>query len=41
MVTGGVIIVSTLLSYFTPQKPARKEIASVVLAYISVIVIIL
>lgn len=41
MVTGGVIIVSTLFSYFTPQKPTRRELASVVLAFISVIVIIL
>ena len=31
MVTGGTIIVSTLLSYFTPRKPKAKEIGAVAL----------
>jgi len=41
MVTGGVIIVSTLFSYFTPQKPTRRELGSVVLAFIAIIFIVI
>lgn len=41
MVTGGVIIVSTLFSYFTPQKPTRRELGAVVLAFIAIIFIVL
>ena len=32
-VTGGVMIVSTLLCYFTPKKPAKKDLAAVALAF--------
>jgi drug/metabolite transporter (DMT)-like permease len=33
MVTGGVMIVSTLISYIGPKKPSRREIISVVLGF--------
>jgi len=33
MVTGGVIIVSTLLCFFGKNKPSKKELASVALAF--------
>ena len=41
MVTGGVMIVSTLLSYFTPKKPGIREIASVVLSFVGIMALIL
>lgn len=37
MVTGGVIIVSTLISFLGEKKPSPKEIASVILAFIGVL----
>lgn len=40
MVTGGVMIVSTLLSYFTPKKPGCREIISVVLSFAGIIALI-
>ena len=33
MVTGGVMIVSTLLCFFGPRKPSKREIAAVILAF--------
>ena len=41
MVTGGVMIVSTLLSYFTPKKPGIREIISVVLSFSGIMALIL
>lgn len=41
MVTGGVIIVSTLFSYFTPRKPTHRELGAVALAFLAVIFIVL
>lgn len=41
MVTGGVMIVSTLLSYFTPKKPGVREIISVVLSFAGIMALIL
>lgn len=41
MVTGGVMIVSTLLSYFTPKKPGIREIVAVILSFVGIIALIL
>ena len=41
MVTGGVIIISTLLSYFTPKKPGIRELISVVLAFAGIMMLVL
>ena len=41
MVTGGVMIVSTLLSYFTPKKPGVREIVSVILSFAGIMALIL
>jgi drug/metabolite transporter (DMT)-like permease len=41
MVTGGVIIISTLLSYFTPKKPGIRELISVVLAFVGIMLLVL
>ncbi len=37
MVTGGVMIVSTVISYFGKNKPTAKDVASVVLAFIGML----
>lgn len=37
MVTGGVMIVSTLLCFFGPRKPSKKELISVALAFIGML----
>lgn len=37
MVTGGVMIVSTIISYFSKNKPTKKEILSVILAFIGML----
>ena len=34
MVTGGVMIVSTLICLFGPRKPSRRELISVLFAFI-------
>ena len=39
-VTGGVMIISTLYSFFTPNKPGKREIASVILALAGVIAVV-
>lgn len=36
MVTGGVIVVSTLLSYFTPKKPGARDYLSLVFALLGI-----
>ena len=41
MVTGGVMIFSTVISFFTGQKPSGREIAAVVLSFIGVTVLVL
>ena len=41
MVTGGVMIVSTLLSYFTPKKPGVREILAVILSFVGIMALIL
>ena len=40
-VTGGVMIVSTALAVITKQKPSRREIASVGLAFIGILALVL
>ena len=37
LVTGGVMIVSTLLCFFGDKKPSKKEILSVVVAFIGML----
>ena len=33
LITGGVMIVSTIISYFGKSKPTKRELASVALAF--------
>ena len=40
-VTGGVIIVSTVLAALTKQKPSKKEIIAVGLSFIGVLALVL
>ena len=37
IVTGGVMIVSTLLCYFTPKKPSKKDLISVGLSFVGLL----
>lgn len=39
-VTGGVMIISTLYSFFTPEKPGKREIISVLLALAGIIALV-
>ncbi len=39
-VTGGVMIVSTLISFFTPQKPSKKELLAVALAFAGILILV-
>ena len=41
MVTGGVMIVSTVICFFGKNKPKKKEIVSVVLAFIGLLILFL
>lgn len=41
MVTGGVMIVSTLLGYFTPEKPTRRELVAVALSFLGITALVL
>ena len=41
MVTGGVMIVSTVLGFFTPNKPKKKEIISLVLSFIGLMMLVI
>lgn len=41
MVTGGTMIVSTILGFFTPNKPKKKEIISLVLSFIGLMMLVL
>lgn len=40
-VTGGVMIVSTIICYFTPNKPKKREIAAVVLSFAGIMALCL
>lgn len=40
-VTGGVMVVTTLLAFFTARRPSRREIASVALAFFGVLALVL
>ena len=39
MVTGGVMIVSTLISFFGSKKPSKKEALSVILAFVGLLLL--
>ena len=39
-ITGGTMIVSTILSYFVKDKPSKRELLSVLIALIGVITLI-
>ena len=41
MVTGGTMIVSTIISYFGDKKPSKKEILSIVLAFAGMLALFL
>ena len=41
MVTGGVMIVSTVMAFFTPNKPKRNEIISVCIAFVALLALFL
>lgn len=41
MVTGGVMICSTIICFFTRQKPGKREIASLALSFIGILVLVL
>lgn len=41
MVTGGVMIVSTILGFFTPNKPGKREIISLVLSFVGIMLLVL
>lgn len=40
-VTGGVMIVSTLICFLTPQKPSKKELAAVGLSFAGILFLVL
>ncbi len=39
-VTGGVMICSTVICYFTPDKPGKREIAAVALSFIGLLILV-
>ena len=41
MVTGGVMLVSTVICFFTDKKPTKKNIASVALSFIGILALVL
>ena len=41
MVTGGVMIVSTVISYIKKNKPSKRELISVGLAFIGMLVLVI
>lgn len=41
MVTGGVMICSTVICFFTRQRPGKREIASLVLSFIGIMALVL
>ena len=40
-VTGGVMVVTTQLAFFTARRPSRREIASVALAFLGILALVL
>ena len=40
-VTGGVMIVSTLICYLTPDKPAKKDLAAVALSFAGILLLVI
>lgn len=40
-VTGGVMIISTVISFFTPAKPGKREIVSVALSFAGILALVL
>ncbi|MCQ2479720.1 MAG: DMT family transporter [Clostridia bacterium] len=40
-VTGGIMIISTILCYFTPNKPKKKEIFSIILSFAGIMILCL
>jgi len=38
-VTGGVMILSTAISYFTPQKPNKRELIAVALSFVGLLIL--
>lgn len=40
MVTGGVMIVSTVIAFFTSSKPTNRQIASVILSFIGIVLLV-
>lgn len=40
-VTGGLMIVSTIICFFTPDKPKKKEVAAVILSFIGIMALCL
>ena len=40
-VTGGVMIVTTALAFLSPQKPSRRELLSLALSFIGILVLVL
>lgn len=40
IVTGGVMIISTLLCYFTPKKPSKKDLLSVALSFVGLVALV-
>ncbi len=40
MVTGGVMIVSTVLGFFTPNKPGKREIISLILSFVGILLLV-
>ncbi len=40
LVTGGVMIISTLLCYFTPKKPSKKDLISVALSFVALVALV-
>lgn len=41
MVTGGVMIVSTLISYLGPKKPTRRDVVSVIFGFAGMLALFL
>ena len=40
MVTGGTMIISTVIAFFTKDKPTKRQIVSVVLAFIGIVLLV-
>ena len=40
MVTGGVMAVSTIICFFTDQKPTKKNVASVALSFLGIMALV-